>query len=120
MRTPNPDPGRLSASELKRWLDRGDPLVVLDVREDDERAFCAIPTPPQAIDLQIPLGQLAARSAEVARAADAWPVVVYCHLGMRSLVAARLLLARGIGLVFNLDGGIDDWSATVDPNVPRY
>ena len=56
---------QLSASALKDRLDRGVAVVVLDVREDHERDFCAIPTPPNATDLHIPMGQIPARLDEL-------------------------------------------------------
>ena len=48
------------------------------------------------------------------------PVVVHCHHGPRSRRAAKLLLARGFAQVEELTGGIEAWSVTVDPGVPRY
>jgi rhodanese-related sulfurtransferase len=112
--------GRMTADELKGWLDRGEPVAVLDVREDDERAFCAIAVPPTVADLHIPLGRVMSRLAEVRRAAAAAPLVVYCHHGVRSLAVAQWLAAQGVDRVQNLDGGIDAWSVRVDPAVPRY
>ena len=48
------------------------------------------------------------------------PVVVVCHHGQRSMVAATWLMSRGVGNVHNLEGGTDAWSIRVDPTVPRY
>jgi adenylyltransferase/sulfurtransferase len=48
------------------------------------------------------------------------PIVVYCHHGVRSAKAVRQLLEHGFASVENLDGGIEAWSLTVDPSVPRY
>jgi adenylyltransferase/sulfurtransferase len=45
---------------------------------------------------------------------------VYCHLGVRSEYAARLLRSAGFADVRNLAGGIDAWSRTVDDGVVRY
>jgi rhodanese-related sulfurtransferase len=115
-----PDVAVMTAGDLKRRLDQGGPVAVLDVREDEERAFCAIPLPPTTADLHIPMGRVSSRLAEIRRAAAAAPLVVYCHLGMRSLVVARWLASHGVEGVHNLEGGIDAWSATVDPGVPRY
>jgi rhodanese-related sulfurtransferase len=115
-----PDVAWMTADDLKRRLDRGEPVTVLDVREDDERAFCAIHLPPTATDLHVPMGLVSSRCAEIRRATAAAPLVVYCHLGVRSLAVARWLASQGMDRVHNLDGGIDAWSATVDPNVPRY
>ena len=105
---------------LSARLDRGEPLAVLDVREDDERAYAALVLPPTAVDLHIPLGQVSSRFEEIAGAASGRSLVVYCHHGMRSMAAATWLLGRGILDVQNLEGGIDAWSRRVDPSVARY
>lgn len=115
-----PDVARMAAGDLKRRLDRGEAVAVLDVREEDERAFCAIPLPPAVRDLHVPMGLVSSRLEEIRREAGAAPLVVYCHLGMRSLVVARWLASQGLDQVHNLDGGIDAWSTAVDPSVPRY
>jgi monothiol glutaredoxin len=39
---------------------------------------------------------------------------------MRSQTAAQQLIQNGFRNVYNLSGGIDAWSQTVDPSVPRY
>ncbi len=111
---------RLLASDLKGRLDRGEAVVVLDVREDHERDLCAIPMSSNATDLHIPMGQVPARLDELRAAAEAAPLVVYCHLGMRSMTVASWLVKRGLQDVHNLEGGIDTWSEAVDPNLPRY
>jgi rhodanese-related sulfurtransferase len=54
---------------------------------------------------------------------DGWRsrrVVVHCHHGPRSTRACALLREHGFERVENLAGGIDAWSLTVDPSVPRY
>ena len=47
-------------------------------------------------------------------------IVLQCHIGQRSLMAANYLQHLGFKRVYNLAGGIDDWSRLVDPKVPRY
>jgi rhodanese-related sulfurtransferase len=115
-----PGVSALSALELKRRLDDAEPFAVLDVREPDERAHCAIPAPECATDLHIPMGEVSAEFDRIAEAAADRPLVVYCHLGQRSMVVARWLSKRGIDPLYNLEGGIDAWSNDVDPNLPRY
>jgi rhodanese-related sulfurtransferase len=105
---------QISVLELKRRLDQGAPLTLLDVREDQERAFCTI----DRGGIHVPMAELPARLDEVRAAA--LPLVVYCHHGVRSLTAAAWLAERGIGPIYNLQGGIDAWSVLVDPRVPRY
>jgi rhodanese-related sulfurtransferase len=47
--------------------------------------------------------------------------VVICHAGVRSWHFGCWLLSRDPHRsVWNLSGGIDAWSVTVDPRVPRY
>jgi rhodanese-related sulfurtransferase len=46
--------------------------------------------------------------------------IIYCHRGSRSLAAALHLAASGFERVGHLEGGIDRWSAEVDPTLPRY
>ena len=48
------------------------------------------------------------------------PLVVYCHHGIRSLHAALALRSRGYTQARSLRGGIDRWSAEIDPAMPRY
>jgi rhodanese-related sulfurtransferase len=87
-------------------------LLLLDVREDDERATAVIEP-----SLHIPVGQIAHRVEELPKDRR---IVVYCHMGGRSEMVAGFLSARGHADVANLAGGIDAWSKTVDPKVPRY
>ena len=108
----------ISPRDLKQMLDAGGPLAFLDVREDIERSWCVIVPSGSVVDLHIPLSQLPLRAAEVKFAP--LPTVVYCHHGVRSMVAARWLAARGVQGLVNLAGGIDAWSEEIDPAVPRY
>ncbi|HZN11235.1 MAG TPA: rhodanese-like domain-containing protein, partial [Blastocatellia bacterium] len=47
-------------------------------------------------------------------------IVLHCHHGMRSEQASAFLARQGFTNVKNMIGGIDAWSARVDPSVPRY
>jgi rhodanese-related sulfurtransferase len=99
--------------ELKRMLDQGAPVLLLDVREPQEYAYCHL-----AGSVLIPLGELPERVHEL-DAADQL-VVVYCHHGIRSLSGAAILQRAGFPNVASLAGGIDRWAVQVDPNMPRY
>lgn len=101
-------------TELKRKLDAGEPVYLVDVRNDDEHAYCRLPD-----SLLVPLPELPARVEEVQPPAGAL-VVVYCHHGVRSLRGAAVLAAAGHADVASLAGGIDAWSLVIDPAVPRY
>jgi len=63
------------------------------------------------------MGEIPARLHELDPDAD---IVVYCHHGVRSANVAAFLAHRDFTSVANLTGGIDRWSLTVDPSLPRY
>jgi rhodanese-related sulfurtransferase len=48
------------------------------------------------------------------------PIITVCHHGVRSLDAAVFLRQKGFAQTRSMSGGIELWSRTVDPNVPRY
>jgi sulfur-carrier protein adenylyltransferase/sulfurtransferase len=104
----------VSAAEVQARSVRGEPFVLLDVREPHEAARACIE--PSVL---VPLGQLESRIAELLEWKDR-PVVVYCHHGGRSARACEILARAGFTDLANLQGGIDAWSLTVDPTVPRY
>ena len=87
-------------------------VVLLDVREHDERATARIDG-----SMHIPMGEVPLRIGEIPRDRE---LIVYCHHGGRSMMVAGYLEGEGFERVLNLTGGIDAWSARVDPKVPRY
>ncbi len=98
--------------ELKRRLDRGDKVKILDVREPNEYQINRI-----AGATLMPLGEVPRRYAELDPDEE---MVVLCKLGARSAKAAEFLRSVGFKKVLNLKGGILDWIDTVDPTQPKY
>jgi len=47
-------------------------------------------------------------------------IVTICHHGVRSLQVGAFLQHVGFDRVVSLQGGIDAWSAMIDPSLPRY
>lgn len=90
----------------------GAPLLI-DCREADEFAFCRI-----AGALLIPLSDFVRQSADLEIKETG--AIVYCHHGVRSLTATKFLRDRGHQGVFSMAGGIDRWSAEIDPSIPVY
>jgi rhodanese-related sulfurtransferase len=97
--------------QLKAMLDAGS-AQLLDVRQPEELLIARLDGA-----VHIPLNELAHRIGELDRNR---PVVAFCHHGVRSEMAGRLLERNGFGDVAHLSGGIDAWSQTVDPSLPRY
>ena len=104
----------ISAAEVEALRKRGERFLLLDVRQPDEWAKARI----EGATL-LPLGELAGRVGELADWKDG-RVVAHCHHGGRSAKACEILRRAGFADVANLVGGIDAWSLTVDPAVPRY
>lgn len=111
---------RTTVRDLAERLERTESLVVIDVREPWERSLCAIPVAAPAVDLPIPMGEVPARWNEVRAACAGRFSVVYCHHGVRSRMVADWLARQGLENVNNLEGGIDEWSRSVDAEIPRY
>lgn len=102
----------ISPRELHGLLQNDVPITLIDVREPYEWNIGRLPGARL-----IPLATVAGAANTIDPAAD---VVVYCHHGMRSEMAAHVLRDAGVTRVRNLVGGIDRWSLEVDPSVPRY
>lgn len=96
-------PPRLSPAELRRRLEAGEPLQLVDVREAPEFAGGRI-----AGARLIPQGELAGRAAGLDRAR---PVVLVCRSGKRSEQAREKLAALGFPQIACLDGGLLAWEA---------
>lgn len=106
---------QLTVQDLRTLCESRETLL-LDVREPWEVEQAALHLPGVAFK-HIPMGLVPERLAELDRAQ---PIVCICHHGVRSLHVAAFLARQGFDSVFNLAGGIDAWSAEVDPAVPRY
>jgi rhodanese-related sulfurtransferase len=88
-------------------------FIFVDVRNPDEHAYAAIPN-----SLLIPLYEIEERAEEL-EAHKGKPLVVYCHLGVRSLDGAAYLRSLGHD-ARSLAGGIEAWSCEIDPSIRRY
>ncbi len=102
----------ITPRELRERLDRGEPIVVLDVREPFELEISRL---PEAV--HIPMNQVAERVHELSNAHE---IVVMCRSGGRSAQITRLLQSMGFQRVKNLTGGINAYAQEVDPNLPVY
>ena len=104
--------GEITATDLNSLLDRGENVVVLDVRNPPEFAICTIPG-----TVKIPLPELPQRLGELDKQAN---IIVHCKSGMRSAKAIQFLRQQGFEKLTNLTGGILAWSDEVDPSMPKY
>lgn len=102
---------QLSPPMLAEMMRSGKRFELVDVRTEEEHEVASLPG-ARLLD--------AAYEHELLAMDRATPIVFQCHHGVRSLHAAEHFLHKGFAEVYNLQGGIDAWSVTVDPTVPRY
>ncbi len=98
--------------ELQARLERGERLLLIDVREPHEFQICRLPNARL-----IPLGELPRRVHELDTAEE---IVAHCRSGQRSAKAVSFLRQAGFRKVKNLRGGLLAWSEQVDPRLPKY
>ena len=103
----------ITCEELKKRIDAGGPLRLIDCREPWEHELVRI-----ADSTNIPMNDTPDRVEDYRGFQE--PVVVYCHHGVRSLNVVGWLRQQGVADVLSLQGGIDAWTMTVDPTLPRY
>ncbi len=102
----------IAVEELKKRLDQGEDLFILDVRNPEEFQICRIPG-----STLLPLPQLGARFQELNKDRE---MVVHCKSGMRSARAIQFLKQQGFRKLKNLKGGILAWADRIDRGMPKY
>lgn len=98
--------------ELARWRDEGAALRVVDIRTREE--FEAARIEGATLFTQEIMTEMLGRWSRPEL------LVIYDHLGAKSMDAAAYFLGHGFTKVRALRGGIDAWSQEVDPKVRRY
>jgi rhodanese-related sulfurtransferase len=108
-------PLETTPAEVKRRLDAGDKLALIDVREPEEYQAARI----ESARL-IPMRTVPASLPEIEALADEADIVVFCHHGVRSIQVADWLRRQGVENCQSMSGGIDRWSCEIERSVPRY
>jgi len=101
----------MQVEELKRRLDAGEDVFILDVREPHEYQICNLG------GHLIPLGDLPKRINELDTSRE---IVAHCKMGGRSAKAVQFLRQAGFTKVKNLTGGITAWADRIDRTMPKY
>jgi adenylyltransferase/sulfurtransferase len=102
---------QITVKELKRRIDAGEDVQLIDVREPYEYQIAQIG------GKLIPQNDVPQRLAEIDRERE---VVVHCRSGARSQRIAEFLKQSGYPRVANVAGGILAWSDEIDPRVQKY
>jgi molybdopterin/thiamine biosynthesis adenylyltransferase/rhodanese-related sulfurtransferase len=110
---PAGDPDEVTVQEMKKALD--DPALgikIVDVREQFEYEIARITGVPL-----LPMSQIQRRFTELDPNSQYY---FLCKVGARSHDVVDFLKEQGFKYVKNVKGGLDAWSAEIDPSVPRY
>src|SRR5258708_28803027 len=107
-------PSEIAPQEVKRRLDAGEPVQLIDCREPHEYQLARIEG-AELIPMRTIPGEVAALAARTAQG----PLIVYCHHGVRSMNVVQWLREHGVEACQSMAGGIDAWSLSIDPGVPR-
>ncbi len=99
--------------QLDQQLRSGKALCLVDVREPHELQISHL----SAATRNIPLGQLAMRTAELNPQDE---IVLICKAGVRSTRALHILLGAGFTRLHNLQGGMNAWAREIDTTQPVY
>lgn len=102
----------ITVRELAAARAAGAAHVLLDVREPWELSVARLDP-----CLEIPMGDVPARSGEIPRDRA---VYVLCRSGVRSASVVEFLRERAFANAVNVRGGISAWSAEIDASVPAY
>ncbi|MFY9587038.1 MAG: molybdopterin-synthase adenylyltransferase MoeB [Actinomycetota bacterium] len=98
--------------ELAGMKERGEDVVLIDVREPHEWEIARIPEASL-----IPMAEVPSRISEIPQTGN---VLVYCKVGARSAEVLKFLHQVGLTNTKHLAGGIEAYAAQVDPSIPRY
>ncbi len=107
-------PYEISPVEAKQKVNAGE-AVLIDVREEMEFRIARI----DGAEL-IPMNTIPQHVQRLDGLAEEKLLVIHCHHGMRSLNVVNWLRQQGVANCMSMAGGIELWSAQVDPQVPRY
>ncbi len=91
---------KITPQELRLLIEENKPFILIDVREDWEKAAYDIG------GLHIPMDELWQRRNEIPKDKD---VILYCEKGIRSTIAIQRLESVGYHNLYNLTGGMKAW-----------
>lgn len=111
---PKMDSCAVTVKEVKEKLDNNEPIILVDVREDEELALAKIEGA-----LHIPMGDMHTRYKEISDDPNA-QVIVFCHHGHRSEQVMTQLWGLSFQNAKTMEGGIHAWSEEIDHNIPTY
>lgn len=102
----------ISPLDLKKMMEEGRDVIILDVREPYELDICQVDA------LHIPMAEVPSRVDEIPASGE---IIVMCRSGQRASAVANMLAEEfERGNISILDGGILGWIDQVDNTLEAY
>jgi len=97
----------MSPAVLKKMLDAGEEIILLDVREPSSKNKVTIPTDDESYTMT--RGNLELQIHKIIDSKES-VIIIFCRNGLRSLFAAETLKQLGYKYVYNLSAGLKGWA----------
>ncbi len=107
-------PIEIPCRRVHEKLVAGAELLLLDCREPMEYELVHLPDATL-----LPMDEIPARIGEL-EPHRAQEIIVYCHLGIRSLHVATWMREQGFPQAKSMIGGIEQWAQEIDRSLARY
>jgi adenylyltransferase/sulfurtransferase len=104
----------ITVKQLKEWLDNGEKIQLIDVREPNEYEIVSIPGATL-----IPKGEFLMGGA-LEKLDPTRRVVLHCKSGVRSAEALAVVHAAGYSDAVHVGGGVLAWVNQIEPDKPSY
>ena len=98
----------INSSQAENLIKKKEDLLILDVRRPGEFKESRIVN-----SINIPVEEIEWEVEELENFKDK-PILVYCKIGVRSSIACNFLEAEGFSELYNLRGGILDFSGEIE------
>ena len=111
---------QITPEQLSEKQKSPDQFVLMDVREQNEFDMARIEDPRACL---VPMTILANKGIEGLPdnlKSKSTEIVVFCHLGSRSIQVVNWMQQNGWENVWNMSGGIDAYARKINPEIRRY
>ena len=119
-----PESARVSCTEYKRRIDKGEPHLLLDVRPTHHFQIVSLPgslnIPLSVLEETLPMLEASLKEAVGSSDEQQPSVYVVCRRGNDSQSAVQLLREKGFHSAKDIVGGLQSWAQDVDPHFPAY
>ncbi len=98
----------ISSATLKRWLETGKKVSIVDIRPGSQRSESSI-SGSIHIDVYDKVKQNDSSAFDNLHLDNLVPIVTFCGGGKASMIAAEMLSLKGYD-AFSLEGGLNEWN----------